>query len=396
MGDFMRKMLDYFIRVLVVFFVCVSFDAKAYSATSSDERADIVDHEMDCVTSNINGSNKVTWQDVCYTNATPQEGYSIKEEDVNQELDQVERQLKAQYPDTDAITSESIHSEIEKNVQMEDNNPGEESYFYKFFDPRNPLNTLETGVEYFNYEYIEPDFMSLDGNMWGGYATYTHRIKERGILKSFKDIFSENLGFNVVKLDFHYSRGDLDYDGSGSDYNVPNFKIDARAVLGLDIPTSNRFRFTPYFGFGYRYLLDDQGGRYTTSNNWGYDRESSYFYSPVGVETHFKFSNAWSLETQSEYDIFWGGKQISHLEDGPGAIYDSLKNDQSKGYGARGEIKVVYSHDNFDLFAGPFIRFWSIDNSEASPVTITGVIVGGGLEPANTTTEFGMKLGARF
>jgi hypothetical protein len=158
--------------------------------------------------------------------------------------------------------------------------------------------------------------------------------------------------------------------------------FEVRGSTGYDIPVLSSSRITPYAGFGFRYLKDDSGGNTTTTGASHYDRESFYYYVPLGVETRTKISKSWLFEMTFEYDFFLFGTQKSHLEDVL-STYNTLVNDQDEGYGARGSFK-------------PFVRYWNIEDSDTAIWTQSGVPIGTGLEPANNTAEYGFKMGLRY
>ena len=75
---------------------------------------------------------------------------------------------------------------------------------------------------------------------------------------------------------------------------------------------------------------------------------------------------------------------------------NTVSNDQDSGYGVRGSAKLQKKGDRFDIVIEPFIRWWSIKESQLSNVTFTGVIVGYVFEPKNETLEIGGKIAALF
>ena len=96
-----------------------------------------------------------------------------------------------------------------------------------------------------------------------------------------------------------------------------------------------------------------------------------------------------------EYDLFLFGQQKSHLGDvWPGT--NTLSNDQDGGYGARSSFKLIKRYKSFSTYIEPFVRYWNIDDSDVETFTVPGLGTGAGLEPANNTTEYGVKLGMRF
>ncbi len=230
------------------------------------------------------------------------------------------------------------------------------------------------------------------------YITYKEPnvMEEKGVMSGILGSYAYQDGF-MLKAEGLFSYGQLDYTSSstGSMDNIDDYILEFRGVVGYNLPILQTYTLTPYMGFGYRYLNDDTSGMLTTTGARGYERESNYFYSPVGLELGTNFNNSWSAGITFEYDYFWKGIQKSHLSD-VSLGYNDLENDQNKGYGLRGSVKLTKKGNRFDFVIEPFIRYWNIKKSEEKNVTFSGVIIGYGYEPKNTSTEFGINLAARF
>lgn len=271
---------------------------------------------------------------------------------------------------------------------------GRDSFYDRFLNLRRPENSLEIGVEWFDYTYREEAFMKLDGTMQGLYADYRHHFKENQPVETWRDVWGAPNNFNVLMLQTRYSYGDdIKYrsSGTGEAYDEEHYVWESRILLGYDVPLRNRMiTVTPYFGLGYRYLLDDNGGKQTTSEAWSYDRESHYFYLPLGMDVTRQFENQWSLGLNLEYDFFITGTQKTHFEDVPG-YSETLTNKQDSGYGMRGSVKAVKEFNAVDFVMEPFARYWHIQDSDVSCTVDTC-----GLEPKNRTWEFGIRAGVRF
>ena len=244
--------------------------------------------------------------------------------------------------------------------------------------------TWQLGGEASYIKYEEPSLsMKEDGVMYGAAGSY-----------SYRDWANPDVGNVMLKGEGKFSYGQVDYTGSGTLDNLDDYMVEARGIGGYDFYAGEAGTMTPYFGFGYRYLYDDLRG-ITSTGAAGYRRESNYFYSPVGLTVLMDFKNNWSIDLTGEYDIFWKGIQKSRLSDANPSFSD-LENDQNDGYGVRGAIKISKSGEKFDLVFEPFIRYWNIKQSELSSVTFSGTIVGVGYEPANHSTEYGIRVTARF
>jgi len=200
------------------------------------------------------------------------------------------------------------------------------------------LNRIESelGAEVSYIEYREPGVMREKGMLYGIAGSFTARKLS---------LFSDEVDNWMLRLEARFAWGKMDYKNSGTMENIPDYLIEARAIMGYDFPLLVNTIFTPYFGFGYRYLNDDSGGKISSTGAYGYERESNYFYSPLGFETNTSLKKGlWSWGIKAEYDIFWQGRQISHLSDvDPG--YSDVKNKQKRGYGLRGALRIKKEND---------------------------------------------------
>jgi len=259
---------------------------------------------------------------------------------------------------------------------------------FEFTDENNVLKDIslsakhafKLGLEVSHIRYKEP-VMKETGLMYGlvGSYTYHHTL--------------------MLKVEGKYSWGDVDYEGmlhrgaQSIPYNIRNVKDymwEVRSLAGYDFSFGKAITVTPYLGIGYRYLNDD-----LSSDRAGYERESNYLYSPIGVLFAFKLENGWSLEAMGEYDYFWRGTQKSHLENLLKGL-NTLENKQNGGYGLRGSMTLQKKYTSAALEAGPFVKYWNIDKSERGRRTFYGYPIGYGHEPANNSTEIGVMLGVKF
>lgn len=233
-------------------------------------------------------------------------------------------------------------------------------------------HTWELGTEISHIKYEEPGVMEQEGVMWGILGSYTYR---------------DNW---MLKAEGRFSYGQVDYKNSGTLDNIDDYMWEFRGLAGYDFPVLEASILTPYIGFGYRYLNDDMSGMTTSTGALGYERESNYYYSPIGVEIITPLENGWSVGVMFEYDYFWKGKQKSHLGEIPG--YYDIENDQNDGYGLRGSVKFQKKGDRIDYAIEPFIRYWNIKDSEIT----TDPAGRSWMEPKNNSTEFGVKFAAKF
>jgi hypothetical protein len=284
--------------------------------------------------------------------------------------------------------------------------------------PAYKKHALDLGLEGYFYEYQEPSVSVTDEGEFGGvYAEYTFRRNADQTIKTFGDVIESNDLFNILKAEFRYARGQVDYTGTGTYDGITDYTYELRGLVGQEIYSKEDLRFMPFVGLAVRYLNDgfDEVPPSTVNGidyDSGYERESRYIYIPIGV-TIEKIKPDWSIALNLEVDFLIDGEQTSHLEDvydssGVSLGYDPLENEQEEGLGFRTSIEIVKYGENVHWVIEPFFRWWDIDTSNDATITQNGVpavfedpksgdlynLVG--FEPANETWEAGVKIGMRF
>lgn len=249
-----------------------------------------------------------------------------------------------------------------------------------------PKHSVELGPEISYIKYKEPGVMEEKGMMYGIAGSYTYR--------GWVSPAPETMDEWMFKVDGRFSYGQVDYENSGTLDNIDDYILEFRGLGGYDFSVFTASTLTPYIGIGYRYLNDDMSGMTTSTGALGYERESNYLYSPIGVEITTPLENGWSIGATAEYDIFWWGKQKSRIGSLPGYSND-LENKQNRGYGIRGSVKFQKKGEKLDFVIEPFIRYWNIKKSDDDHVTYYG-IPGVGYEPKNNSTEIGCRLAVKF
>ncbi len=270
---------------------------------------------------------------------------------------------------------------------------------------------FEFGMEHYAYTYRETvdsaEFMRMEGAYNGVLLTYTFRPVD-------VDSLSQMI-VNMFRAEVRYASGQVDYTGSGSWDGLKDFMYEMRALVGYEHDINPSLRVMPYAGLGYRYLnngSEAMAARIIDGDAYysGYNRESKYYYIPVGVQVYQKLAGGWGLGVDLEYDFWSSGKQISHFEDmedtgGANAGYDAMKNRQNKGFGLRGSLKIDKALTGMTLRIEPYYRYWKIEDSEVGFMTKGGALVPvpgmpgyfeAGLEPENTTQEIGVRMGLKF
>ena len=237
---------------------------------------------------------------------------------------------------------------------------------------QDPLATRagwEVGGQLAQYRYEEPGTMSLEGTRLGVSGAYTAVTPRRAF----------------ARLEGRWSFAALDYQGSGVLTDVPDYILELRLLAGRDYAYGG-LRWAPYVGVAYRYLYNDLRG-VSSSGAVGYQRESNYFYLPMGVTLRMPVAEAWVLAPQLEYDVFVRGVQRSYLSD-TGLGYGDVSNQQSSGRGYRVQLMFEARH----WTVGPWMHYWDIKDSDVQSIGMGRA----GQEPANWTREAGLELRYRF
>jgi hypothetical protein len=239
---------------------------------------------------------------------------------------------------------------------------------------RDPL-CWEVMPEISFYRYKEPGVMEEDGVLFGAVGSYTRWTDMR-----------------YLKFEGRASGGEVDYDGEltdGTPYeikNIDDFLIGVRVLMGTEW-SSGTHPYRLYAGLGYRYLNDD-----ASFDPAGYERESNYFYLPIGLWTSRELDGGWHMTVTGEFDLLLYGLQISHLEDVDPA-WDTVENSQWPGFGGRASLEFARRVGRSELGFAPFIRYWWIDESELEYSEGLGAYI---YEPRNNTLEYGISFVARF
>jgi len=231
--------------------------------------------------------------------------------------------------------------------------------------------------------YYEPD-MAINGLLDGITAGCGYRFPNEPV---------------VIHSDGELTFGSPSCDGStGSETpavaDPTDWICELRAVAAYDMNPFSRILFTPMAGLGYRYRNNEP------EDPGGYERQSRYVYSPVGLSVGGFNADGWSWQVAGEYDFFWKGMVKSRLSDVRPAFNDpGIDQDTGDGYGAGFSLVLskIVGHSN-DLSLGMYLRYWDIEPSNPAPFEIrrfpaAQVFV---YEPENETTIFGLRLELQF
>ncbi len=265
-------------------------------------------------------------------------------------------------------------------------------------------HSFDLGYELYNYKYEETvkgsEFMNTKGNYSGYALDYVYRPGASSYYGEYIDEY---------RLQARVAFGDVDYTGSGTYKGLEDYMFELRGLLAKSYDVGGMATVVPYVGVGFRYLnngAEEMPANATTYS--GYNRESRYVYLPLGADLRTRVNGGWDLSMNLEYDHFIDGEQQSHLEDqrdisGNDPGYSNLVNEQNKGFGLRGAVKLSKDiSKRVNLFIEPFFRYWDIEDSKFTPFVINGVTqcdatgCYGGVEPSNVTKEIGLKMGVGF
>ena len=236
--------------------------------------------------------------------------------------------------------------------------------------PPSLAHSLEVTLDLSYYYYEEPDFMN---------DTSDPTFVSLGV-KNWQPHAEIDSPWNFLYT-AEATRGWVSYSGSGT-LDKDYYKFRGEAYLGYRLEY-----FTPIIGLGYRWLYDDSGGTSSSTGALGYDRQSQYFYLPVGGI--FDLGDKLRIKGQLNYLI--AGRQTSYLSDIAG--FTDIENDQTTGWGT--DFTIDYKvNEKANIYS--FFRYWDIDDSDIATGAFANVLIFEAFEPANTTTEIGIGVSYKF
>lgn len=264
---------------------------------------------------------------------------------------------------------------------------------------------VDVGVEYHDYSYREPSLGVKDD---GSHAAAEVIATKRGVMygqRQDENTVRSTMNY-VVSLGVRVFDGQVDYEGSGTFDGLDDHGFELRLLAGAEWLYQN-YLFNPYLGFGWRKLYNEfaevparilDGTPYAS----GYDRDSRYFYLPVGLTVTRYFPKGWSLAATAEYDHLLKGEQVSHLDKsvdigGANAGYSKAVNIQDDGFGLRFALRLAKDVGLMNMYVEPFFRYWKIrDSNQVLIYDLGGGFGIFGMEPENNTKELGIKMGVDF
>ena len=238
---------------------------------------------------------------------------------------------------------------------------------------------FEIGPEIEYYEYREPGIMKEYGGLFGGYASFTAFLMNQ-------DLYFQTFG-SIVGGTLTYDGGT--YSGEPLTLDTPNILFNFRTLAGPYFGGEN-VSLLPFSGFCIRLVDDDLKRNY----QWGYRRQTTYFYSPIGMELSTR-STLWSFGARGEFDIFWLG--VNNNRDFPTSDRSredvNLTQDPFTGFGLQASVFACAQLNRYIyLTIEPFISYWDVKKSSEKNVwTDQGNLTV--YEPDNNSLVYGLRCG---
>lgn len=249
---------------------------------------------------------------------------------------------------------------------------------------------FEIGAEAFDYNYRErhegETIVFDDGKFFGARLGYVETIGGGWFLRA-------RLGVAFGSVDYRAPEPGGEVRIDKVEQSIGQLELH----VGKDFPLGDGATISPFAGLASRVLRDNSGGRESDEGLVGYDREVAYAYVPVGAEARVPVSGRTSLVLSGQYNWFVGGdseSKFSRID----PEFSDVKLDLNSGSGFELSAAVETGVGGGALRFGPFLRRWSIKQSESFVITnpedpSDRIEL---LEPANRTTEVGLRLSFSF
>ena len=243
-------------------------------------------------------------------------------------------------------------------------------------------NEFSLGVEGFHDRYREPEIDVTEttdyGSITGGWKHYWPMLNDD------KFLVGADVRFSTGTDSYKSSSGTL----SGSRQN----ELEGRLLTGFQYGHFLGGTLSPYIGFGVRYFVDNGKGEVTNLGAHAYDRRITQEYIPIGLTYNYIGEGGWSITPTIEYDPLVYGNVNTRLQNITGFYNINNTQNAGSGYGLRGSIMFGFDVHGYDIQAGPFVRYWNINDSELT-VDPAGT---GWIEPKNTRTQVGAEVKVKW
>jgi hypothetical protein len=241
---------------------------------------------------------------------------------------------------------------------------------------------FEIGTELVDYRYRE----RADGSVI---------VRDKGTMGKLRASYVETIGAtSFLRAIYDVGSGKIDYradDGTRLD-NVEQTVGQLELHIGKDFALG-RATLTAFTGIGGRALLDESGGRVSSSGTFGYDRTISYAFLPLGISATLP-AGASRLLLSGQFNQVLRGTAESELSDA-GAELPNLKLPLRGGHGFEASGLVAFGFGRREIRFGPVLRHWRLERSRSRTFTEPeGSITF--FEPASRTTELSVRLSLAF
>jgi hypothetical protein len=245
---------------------------------------------------------------------------------------------------------------------------------------------FELAGELFDYGYderLEGELVAEDDGTFGGFALgYVETLGGGSFLRA-------RLSAAVGSVDYSSEDGELE--------NISQSIGQLELHFGKDLAIGRGATLTPFIGLGSRALIDESGGEATHSGALGYDREVSYAYVPVGLGATLPIGRGARLVLSGQVNWVVGGEATSEFS-GIDPAFPDVTVDLDDGLGLEASAIFQLPVGRSAIGFGPFVRHWRIERSKSFILTDPE---GSGeaiefFEPANRTTELGLRLSFAF
>ncbi len=234
-------------------------------------------------------------------------------------------------------------------------------------------STVRIGVDLHYFSYEEPGVMEESGLLHGLSGSFEHLAAYNLLI---------DLSTSIVAGDLKYDGKLINADGTESPLTIdtPNTIFNLKGAVGMLFQYGD-FSVVPYSGIGYRFLVDDLE---EASSIYGYTREQTYVYLPVGVGLSRRMQSSWLFDCYVEYRIMLDSYNRSH----GGVLGGSLVLPQNSGSGFSASVGLSRPGMGASkIQLESFIETWDIDASE---------VVNGYIEPENKSFLFGLRCSLCF
>jgi hypothetical protein len=237
---------------------------------------------------------------------------------------------------------------------------------------------VSVATEYYKYQ---ESGVTIDGPLYGVCGTYTYHGENR---------LMASAGLTLAYGELYYDG--RTWGGSSAHADTEDSLVEFRGLVGYDWRATEGLVVTPFAGLGYRYWNNNIKG------SGGYERETTYWYSPFGIQTRSPLSLNEEWGVTAEYDLFLGGTAKSHLSDAVSGFNNpEVDLKAGEGYGMRFSAWVATKmEEGFVLRVEPFFIYWNIDESNSTQLRLNGTTIGSVFEPSNDTTSYGLRLSMEF